>query len=87
MNRDQSSVTENQSRSLSVGVQNEDKEKITTNSSITENTQEENKKPTVKGQATRNNPLVIAGILFAGAVALTLTWTVGKGEKGGSNPS
>ncbi len=65
-----------------IGNQSEDEEKNTTNSSVIENTQEENKTPAVKGQSTQNNPLVIAGMIFAGATALTLTWTVGRKEEG-----
>jgi hypothetical protein len=84
MNSDQSSVIRDQEDKTEEESVAKKKDENSINFSEKENKQE---KPAVKGQSTRNNPLVIAGMFFAGAVALTLTWTVGKGKKGESNPS
>jgi hypothetical protein len=77
MNSDQSSVIRDQEDKTEEESVAKKKEENSINFSEKENKQE---KPAVKGQSTRNNPLVIAGMFFAGAVALTLTWTVGKGK-------
>jgi hypothetical protein len=77
MNSDQSSVIRDQEDKTEEESVAKKKDENSINFSEKENKQE---KPAVKGQSTRNNPLVIAGMFFAGAVALTLTWTVGKGK-------